>query len=189
MTLALEVLRPTIARWPPLLLALRTCLGAKVARAVEPPSADRYEPGVLPAVAHDADVGFKFGAFTQLARFRDEERPYAWRAQLLAVMSVRDGATGTEFPYREIFVRFDRPRFLIEPLRLFVHLGYLRTTNLGYFGVGNATPAEPSWRDYPTGSEGYVAARRFYQFDGVAPVARLTARYRLFPNWQAMADL
>jgi hypothetical protein len=189
MRLALDVLRPTTARWARVPLALLVCLGVRAAIAAEPPPADRYEPGLLPALAHDADVGFKFGVFTQLARFRDEQRPYAWRAQLLAAMSVREGATGTEFPYREAFLRLDRPHVLVEPLRLLVHIGYLRTTNLGYYGVGNATRAEPLWRDYPSGSEAYVAARRFYQFDGVAPAARLTARYRLRPGWQAMADL
>jgi hypothetical protein len=165
------------------------CPAMGAARAEEPPPPDRYEPGVLPALAQDADVGFKFGVFTQLVRFRDQQKPYAWRLQVLAAMSVRDGATGTEFPYREAYVRLDRPHVLFEPLRLLFYVGYLRTTNLGYYGVGNATPAEALWRGLPEGSAAYVTARRFYQFDGVAPSAQITGRYRLMPGWEVMADL
>jgi hypothetical protein len=170
--------------------ALVLCsLAAGPAGADAPPPSDRYEPGVLPALAEDADVGFMFGVFAQLARFRDERKPYAWKLQLLAATSVRDGATGTEFPYREVFLRLDRPHVFVDPLRILVHVGYLRTTNLGYFGVGNATPAEPLWQGLPPGSDAYVAARRFYQFDGVTPSAKVTGRYRLAPAWDLLADL
>lgn len=164
------------------------CLPVRAAVG-EAPASDRYEPGLLPAIAQDADVGFKFGVFTQLARFQGDQKPYAWRAQVLAAASVRDGATGTEFPYREAYLRLDKPHALVEPLRIAIHLGYLRTTNLGYFGLGNASSAEALWRGLPAGSEEYVRARHFYQYDGVAPVARLGARYRIARGWQAMAEL
>jgi hypothetical protein len=166
------------------------CLGLRAqAAAGAPPPPDRYEPGLLPALAQDADVGFKFGVFAQLARFQGDQKPYAWRAQVLAAASVRDGATGTELPYREAYLRLDKPHALVEPLRIAIHLGYLRTTNLGYFGLGNASSAEALWRGLPSDSDEYVRARHFYQYDGVAPVARLCARYRLTPGWQAMAEL
>jgi len=159
------------------------------ADAVEPAPSDRYEPGLLPAVAQDADVGFKLGAFGQLVRFHGEEKPYAWRLQALAVVSVHDGATGTEIPYRETYLRLDKPHAWLQPLRITAQLGYLRTTNLGYFGSGNASPADPIWRGLPSGSDEYVRARRFYQYDGGGPAARIAARYRLGPAWEAMAEL
>lgn len=162
--------------------------GTRDARADEIAPRDRYEPGVLPAIAQDADVGFKFGVFSQLVRFRDERRPYAWRLQVLAATSVRDGATGTEFPYREAYVRLDRPHTFVEQLRVAVHLGYLRTTNLGYFGVGNATSGAPLWQGLDPGSDAYVTARHFYQYDGATPIARVAGRYRLAPGWEAMAE-
>jgi hypothetical protein len=159
-----------------------------IAWASEPPPTDRYEPGVLPAIAQDADVGFKFGVFSQLVRFRDQTKPYAWRLQVLAATSVRDGATGTEFPYREAYLRLDRPHTFVEQLRVAVHIGYLRTTNLGYFGVGNATPASARWQGLDPSSDAYVTARRFYQYDGAAPIARVAGRYRLAPTWELMAE-
>lgn len=145
---------------------------------------DRYEPGGLPILAQDADVGVMLGGFAQLARFRDDRRPYAWRLQTLAIVSFREGATGTEMPYRETFVRFDRPSIWGQALRLQVQLGYSRTTNLGYFGIGNATPAEASWQSLPEGSPEYVQRRRYYQFDGVTPNGRLAVRLRLAPTWE-----
>jgi hypothetical protein len=146
--------------------------------------ADRYEPGLLPIVAQDADVDVLLGVFAQLARFRDDRKPYAWRVQTMALVSFREGATGTEMPYREAFVRFDRPSLWGKPLRLQLQLGYLRTTNLGYFGLGNATPAEAGWQSLPEGSPEYVQSRRYYQFDGVTPSGRLAVRLRLAPTWE-----
>lgn len=157
--------------------------------AADSPPPDRYEPGVLPVIGDDPDVGFKFGSFAQLVRFRDQAWPYAWRAQILAAASVRDGATGTEFPYREVYLRIDKPQAFVAPLRLAIQLGYLRTTNLGYYGLGNASSATPSWQDLTPGTDAYVRARRFYQFDGVTPVLRSYARYRLAPGWEAMVDV
>lgn len=129
-------------------------------------------------------MGVVFGGFAQLARFRDQRRPYAWRVQALAAASLLDGATGLEMPYRESFVRFDRPSIWIEPLRLQLQLGYQRTTNLGYFGIGNATAAQASWEALPEGSPEYVQSRRYYQFDGATPNGRLALRLRLAPAWE-----
>ncbi|MBK8999729.1 MAG: BamA/TamA family outer membrane protein [Myxococcales bacterium] len=137
------------------------------AAAADPALArDRFEPGVLPVMAGDTDVGFKLGAFGQLARFRDGVRPYAWRAQVLAVTSIKKEATGTEFPYREAAARLDWPAAAAPLLRPSFDVAYLRTTNRGYYGVGNASHAEQKWAGLPEGSDAYVAARRFYQFDG-----------------------
>jgi hypothetical protein len=158
------------------------------ARADAPPL-DRYEPGILPVVAADSDVGFKFGAFGQLARFRNDVRPYAWRAQVLAVASVREGATGIESPYREAFLNFDRPCSFVPNLRLLASLGYERTTNLGYYGLGNDMPAVRLWDGLTAGSDAYVQARRTYQYDGSRPQARATLRYGAGSGWSTMGDL
>lgn len=155
--------------------------------AADPPP-DRFEPGVLPVLGQDADIGTKLGAYVQLARFRDEQKPYAWRLQLLAAVSVLDGPAGAELPYREAFIRLDRPRFGTESLRILVRLGYLRTTNLGYYGVGNATTAEQVWSGLAHDSADYVTARRYYQFDATSPTVCVTGRYRLRPGWEAMAE-
>jgi hypothetical protein len=177
---------PKCLRW---LVPILSLVWIQIASAGEPPPVDRYEPGVLPVLGQDPDLGFKFGVFTQLVRFRDDSKPYTWRLRILASASVRDGATGTEFPYREALIHFDRPHAFVDPLRITLFLDYLRTTNLGYFGVGNATPAKPLWQGLDPNSDAYVLARHFYQYDGVTPMARATGRYRLMPGWEVMTEV
>ena len=174
-------------RWREVVI-LSVCLGLAPAYAAEPPRPNRIEPGVLPVLGQDADIGTKLGAYVQLVGFSDDQKPFAWRGQLFAAASVLDGASGTELPYREAFLRLDRPHIFIDRLRILVHLGYLRTTNLGYYGIGNATPAEQVWLGLAHGSPEYVTARRYYQFDGVSPMARLIGRYMLVPGWEAMVE-
>jgi hypothetical protein len=151
-------------------------------------ASQRYEPAVLPVIAGDTDVGFKFGGFLQLARFRDDVLPYRWRLQFVAAASVHDGATGTEYPYREIQLRIDRPHAFVPPLRIVVQLIYFRTTNLGFYGVGNSTWAQPLWSGLPEGSDDYVRARHYYQFDGLLPQVRAIARYNLSDHVALMVE-
>lgn len=158
------------------------------AAAGEAADRDRYEPGVLPVLAGDTDVGVKLGLFGQLARFRENLKPYAWRVQAMGAASVMDGATGMEFPYREVFFKVDLPH-AAPGIRLILDASYLRTTNRGYFGLGNASDAEQRWAGLQEGSDAYVAARRYYQYDATTPQARVTAMERLGPAWQLFADV
>jgi hypothetical protein len=164
-------------------LALATAAGA-----AEPP-ADRYEPGALPAVGGDTDVGLVFSAFVQLARFRDGEHPYSWRARGLAAGSVYDGPAGTEFPYREGYVAVDWPHVFGSPLRLLADAGYAQTTNFGYYGVGNERSTERRWEGLQEGSEPYVAARRYYQYDGASSLARLSGIYPIAKHWNWTSEV
>jgi hypothetical protein len=145
------------------------------------PRADRYELGVLPVVAGDTDVGVKLGAFGQVARFQRDLNPYAWRAQLLGAASVRQGPSGTELPYREGMLALDWP--LAGSLRLLGQMSYQQTTNYGYYGLGNASHAERLWAGLSRGTDEYVRARHFYQFDGATSQVRLGALERLAPRW------
>jgi hypothetical protein len=161
---------------------------ASVSRATEAassPETNRYEPVVLPAFAGDTDVGIKVGAFGQLARYKDEARPYAWRAQIFGALSVFDGADGIEFPYRDAYLKLDWPRTFGTPLRLHAEVAYLQTTNLGYYGLGNAATARPLWRDFSAGTAEYVAARHRYQFDGTTLTTRAQAILPLGRGWQS----
>jgi hypothetical protein len=148
-----------------LALALVLAHGSAHAEETEPPE-DRYEPGVLPVVAGDTDVGLKLGAFTQLARFRGGIEPYAWRAQALGAVSIQKTGESTQSPYREAALHLDWPAVGAPVLRPSFALAYLRTTNRGYFGIGNDRSAERLWADLPAGSDAWIAARRVYQYDG-----------------------
>lgn len=170
----------------PALLALATW--SSLGQGKDPPKKDRYEPSMLPAFGGDTDLGFKFGAFFQLARFQDDLRPYAWRAQALAEASVLEGATGTEFPYRETYLKIDWPQAAGGAFRLLTEVSYLRTTNRGYYGVGNSSTAQPGWKDLQEGSDAYVQARRLYQYDGSTPSIRTAVLFPIGASWKLVAD-
>jgi outer membrane protein assembly factor BamA len=160
---------------------------AGVSHAAEAAStleADRYEPVIIPAFSGDTDVGVKVGAFGQLARYKDDARPYAWRVQAYGAISVFDGADGIEFPFRNAFLKLDWPRTFGTRLRMLTEISYLQTTNFGYYGLGNAAPARPLWEDYSARTAEYVAARRKYQFDGTTMTSRAQAMLPIGPGWQ-----
>ena len=161
---------------------LATLAIAVPSRAAEPPP-DRYEPGVLPAIGGDTDVGFIFGAFVQLARFRDGAQPYSWRARSFAAASVYDGPTGAELPYREVYAGVDWPRLFGSRLRLIADAGYTQTTNFGYYGIGNDRATERRWEQWQEGSDPYVAARRYYQYDGASAMGRVSGIYPVARHW------
>jgi hypothetical protein len=153
-------------------------------KAKSGPPDRRWEPTFLPVVANDPDVGFKFGLFAQLARYRDELKPYAWRLQFSGVLSVQEGPTGTEFPYRSLALRHDLPGAFGGNTRLFSELIYSQTTNLGYFGLGNTSVAAVLWKGLESGSEAYVRARRFYQYDSTLREIGISILQSLSPGWR-----
>jgi hypothetical protein len=167
--------------------ALALC--ARSALGTEPDSGDRLEPGLLPVVVGDTDVGVKLGLFAQLARFDGGPGPYAWRTQLVGVVSVREGPTGTEMPHREASLNLDWPRAWGQPVRLFGEVAYLDTTNLGYYGIGNASHAEQRWAGLAEGSDPFVAARRFYQYRGRVPQLRILAQWIPGGWWRPFAGV
>ena len=170
------------------LLALLGLASPALADSKAGPPPDRYEPGFLPTFGGDTDVGFKFGSFVQIARYRDGIQPYAWRARLLGEASVREEATGTEFPYRELYVRIDWPQAWSKSLRLLTEVGYLRTTNLGYYGIGNASHSSELWAGLEEGTDAFVQARRTYQYDGTTPQLRGMALWELSGAWHWFGD-
>jgi hypothetical protein len=151
---------------------------------ISAPRRDRYEPAIFPVVAGDTDVGVKLGGFAQLARFWEDARPYAWRAQLFAAISVLGVGDAVEFPYREGYFRLDWPHALASAARVLADISYLQTTNLGYYGLGNASAARPLWQDFPEGSAEYTAARHKYQFDGKTLMTRATAMVPFAQAWR-----
>ncbi len=174
------------------LVLAATTLEAGLTRAAEPAAnqaEDRFESAVIPALAGDTDVGLKFGGVGQLARFEDGLRPYAWRAQALILLSVLDEPTGFAYPYREVFAWFDEPHLGWSWLRLVLAASYFRTTNLGYYGIGNDLEVARPWEAFDEKSEGYALARHFYQYDGTSVFAQGAALFTLAPNWVAYAGV
>ncbi len=162
-------------------------VGQAAASNVPEPKANRFETAVIPALAGDTDVGMKFGAVGQLARFTDGMTPYAWRAQALVLLSVIDAPEGFAYPYREVYGWFDDPHLGSRLLRVTLSASYYRTTNLGYYGIGNDLKVSTPWKAFDPETEDYALARHVYQYDGRIVFAQGTASLKLTDRWSTYA--
>jgi len=157
-----------------LLLAVSLGTGGRATGREARLEPDRYEIGVMPAIAGNSDYGFGFGAVGSLARFSSGHHPYRWRLEALVFLSVKQGPEGVELPYHDDYVKLDLPGLLDGRLRLNIRLGFGRYTNSGYYGVGNASPAHGD------------SNTRYHQYDRINPQLQLRGRLAILRRLQLM---
>jgi hypothetical protein len=115
----------------------------------------RFELAGLPIVGGNTDIGVNFGGATSLTRFRDEARPYLWKANLVLSVSLKDTVGGVRFVQQNYLLRLDAPDLLNGRLRVDERLSFQRTINDGYYGIGDVSRiAPPSGRLYQYLREG-----------------------------------
>lgn len=159
---------------------------ASPARADEPiasldpeaPPPERWEPGLLPVLSYDSDLGFGFGAIGVLARFEPGYDPYRLRLQaaLQATVAV-DEAGDPHVPYHDDYVRMDMPGLLGDRLRLQGEIAFNKLATTGYYGFGQRSLSI----DFPDEVlEESETARRFYQYDKMALSLDFFARFTPF---------
>lgn len=142
---------------------------------------NRYEPGILPAINFDSDIGFGFGALGVLAKFEEGCEPYSWRLQALLFAAAKTDATGKlGVPFHKDVVQIDVPQFLDPSLRLFAAAEFRKFSNAAFYGLGNRSERR-TFTDAEL--EADEAARRFHRFDHTIP--SLTANLR----WEVFGDL
>lgn len=161
-------------------------LVASQARAGEPlasldpeaPPEERWEPGVLPVLSYDSDLGFGFGAIGVLARFEPGYDPYRLRLQAAVQATVAvDDAADERFPYHDDYVRMDMPGLIGDRLRLQAEIAFNKLATTGYYGFGQRSLSIDFPDDVLDDSE---TARRFYQYDKTALSLDLFARFTPF---------
>ncbi len=146
--------------------------------AVDP---NRLEIGGTPALGYDNNTGFAFGAIVTLAKFSEEDDPYAWRLEALAYMSVMELEAGRwDFPFHDHHVLFDAPGLWDGRLRLNLKVAFSRTLNNGYYGFGNGAAYDESLE---------AANSTYYQYDWIHPHADAKARIRLWHGDLGKLDL
>jgi Omp85 superfamily domain len=118
----------------------------------------RFEIAAFPLIGGDSDIGFEFGGVGTLTRFADGTRPYSWNMDLLLATSVKQGPHGAEFTQQSYLWQLDAPRLVGSSVRLNPAVSYSDTINQGYFGIGNASSANPPARVH--GEPG-----RYFQYD------------------------
>ena len=143
----------------------------------EPLDPDRWEPGVLPALNYDSDIGLGFGAIGSLARFEQGYEPYRFRmeAQLFASATL-DAAGDVTVPFHDHFVTIDFPD-LVDGVRLGVRLAFAKFSNSGYYGLGNLSEVRSFSEAELEDSE---SARRYHTYDRATPSVDGNLRIRLF---------
>jgi hypothetical protein len=104
--------------------------------------ARRYELAGFPIIGGNSDTGVQFGGAATLTRFYDLAFPYLWNLDLLLSASVKDDQNGLRLVQQSHVLRLDAPDLLSGRLRLDTRVSYQRTINAGYYGIGNAAPAE-----------------------------------------------
>jgi hypothetical protein len=77
-------------------------------------------------------------------RFYDSARPYLWNIDLLLSASVKSDPAGFRMVQQSHVLRLDAPELFEGAGRLDARGSFQRTINAGYYGVGNATTADPA---------------------------------------------
>lgn len=104
----------------------------------------RYEPIGLPIFGGDTDTGVALGLAGSLTRFAGGERPYVWNLNVVASASFKNDPV-FRLVQQTYFVALDVPRPDNSPARWMPALGYIRSIDAPYYGLGNATnPAVPA---------------------------------------------
>jgi len=174
----LEVLVLTL-----LLYGLGSC---RSAAAADPPQQDAdsapahdSEFSLVPFVGGNSDVGFGGGYIASLARLRQDREPYVFRIDTSGSVTFTEGRDGgLRVPYADVFLRWKFPHLIPNLLGLELRASYTRETNLGYFGLGNAS-------SIPAGLE---RGDNFFQHSRVHPTLRARFEYHRRPlvfSWGA----
>lgn len=100
----------------------------------------RYEPAGFPLLGGTSDIGVMGGFVATLTRFDGGTRPYRWNMDLVVAASAKSGPTGTEIVQQSYLWQIDVPGLMGGRVRVNPAAAYERTINMGYYGVGNATP-------------------------------------------------
>jgi outer membrane protein assembly factor BamA len=171
-----EVAHSRLARRVSSALALALALAPSDAWSDEPVPESRWEPGVVPALNYDSDIGFGFGAVGTLARFEPGFEPYRLRfeAQLFTSLAI-DAAGSPSLPFHDDYLRADVPGLFDDRLRLSGGVFFRKLSSSGYYGIGQRTQARSFTDEQLEDSE---AARRYHTYDhtsvGVDLVGRIT---------------
>ena len=115
-----------------------------VAKDDKPLPDKRHEWIIVPAAGGNSDIGVQFGVALSVAQFRPGYKPYAWRMDAVADMSIKGSDSGGVRPVQQYHgVRFDIPQFFSKRLRLDTRLNFLRDVDYTWYGIGNHTGVDP----------------------------------------------
>ncbi len=136
------------------------------------------EFNLLPVAGGTTDIGVGGGYFAGLAHVEEGYDPYLWNIESAGLITVklRDGKV--VFPYQDDYVALTIPRVFGAALRLDVRAEYSWETTLGYYGLGNASPAPAN-----------VGSSTYYEYGRLHPELVIDARWRVVDHVEALAGI
>jgi hypothetical protein len=136
------------------------------------------EFNLLPVGGGTTDIGIGGGYFAGLARVEEGYDPYLWNIESAGLVTFKLLAgEKIVLPYQDDYVQLTVPRLFGIPLRFELRSEYSWETTLGYYGLGNASPA-------PTAS-----ASKYNQYGRLHPEALVDVRWRVVDHLAAMAGV
>jgi outer membrane protein assembly factor BamA len=105
---------------------------------------DQSEFNIIPIIGGTSDIGIGIGEFSDLARVSRGVDPYLWNIESAAFVSFKSSTEGLQVPFQDFYMKITVPRFLGSGLQLEVRPSYTWESTLGYYGLGNASPAKPT---------------------------------------------
>lgn len=155
----------------------------KAARRARQEDPHRVEPGLFPGAAYDSNLGFGTGVVGNVAQLDPRYDPYRWRIAAQVFLYIDEAASGSpEVTYMYNYADVDVPSLQGGALRLRSRVWFRRQIDAGWFGLGNAAEAREPWTGLQEGSEAYVAARRYQEFDSMEAGGRAFLRVELAPD-------
>ncbi|MDB5216330.1 MAG: outer membrane protein [Myxococcaceae bacterium] len=117
----------------------RAAFAEDLAAAETEDTRDHTEYAGFPVIGGSTDVGVQLGGAGTITHVGDRFRPYWWKVDGLASISVKGGPRGTEIVQQSHAMRWDIPGGGAGKVRLMPAAFYDKTINSGYFGLGNAS--------------------------------------------------
>lgn len=103
----------------------------------------RFEWAGFPIIGGNSDIGVMGGVAATFTRFREGVFPYFWNLDVVLSASAKDDPSITFIQQADV-LRLDAPDLANHHLRLDTRASFTRTINEGYYGIGNASTANPA---------------------------------------------
>jgi outer membrane protein assembly factor BamA len=136
------------------------------------------EFNLLPVAGGTTDIGVGGGYFAGLAHVQEGYDPYLWNIESAGLITVKTRDGKVVFPYQDDYIALTIPRLFGAALRLDVRAEYSWETTLGYYGLGNASPAPAN-----------VGSSTYYEYGRLHPELVVDARWRVVDHVEALAGV
>lgn len=151
---------------------------AEAARKSADPN--RTEPSLFPGVGYDSNRGIGFGAVGNVTKLKEGLAPWRYRLDGTIWFYADLSPEGTpEITYMYDYLDFDW--LISSQVRWQSRVWFRRETDVGWYGLGNASEAARPWQaiDADADPEAWARARRFHEYDHIYPGLRTNLRVGL----------